>query len=258
MTSTHEPGPGPETIGVIGSGVMGSGIAQVMAIAGHRVVAFDIDPDVLSAAADLVDSGRFGVQGAVARGKLTEAEARAALDRITFTADRDAAAATDVIIEAVPERLDLKISLFRDLDRQCPDHTILASNSSGYPVQALAVATDRPDRVIGWHWASPPPVMRLAEIVRAPQTSDETTETICRMATAAGKNPIVIQDTATSWGYVTNRVYGAMIREANAVVAEGVASRAEVDQLMVDCFRWPSGPYGMVSGATTGWKPKDS
>lgn len=247
---------GKETIGVIGSGVMGSGIAQVMAIAGHPVVAFDIDPEVVAAAADLVASGRFGIQGAVARGKLTEAEGEAALGLIDFTTDRDAAAAVDVILEAVPERLDLKIQLFRDLDRQCPEHTILASNSSGYPVQALAVATDRADRVIGWHWASPPPVMKLAEIVRAPQTSDETTETICRLAAAAGKNPVVIQDSAMHWGYVTNRVYGAMIREANAVVADGIASRADIDQLMVDCFRWPSGPYGMVSGATTGWKAK--
>ena len=245
---------GTEKIGVIGSGVMGSGIAQVMAIAGHSVVAYDLDPDVVAAAPALVAEGRFGIQGAVARGKMTESEAEAALDRIDFTTDRDAAAAVDVILEAVPERLDLKIQLFRDLDQQCPEHTILASNSSGYPVQALAVATDRPDRVIGWHWASPPPVMKLAEIVRAPQTSDETTETICRLAAAAGKNPVVIQDSAMHWGYVTNRVYGAMIREANAVVAEGIASRAEVDQLMVDCFRWPSGPYGMVSGATTGWK----
>jgi len=245
---------GQETIGVIGSGVMGSGIAQVMAVAGHPVVAYDIDPDVVAAAPGLVAEGRFGIQGAVARGKLTEAEAEAALARIRFTTDRDAAAGVDVIVEAVPERLDLKIGLFRDLDRQCPEHTILASNSSGYPVQALAVATDRADRVVGWHWASPPPVMRLAEIVRAPQTSDETTDTICRLAAAAGKNPVVVQDSAMHWGYVTNRVYGAMIREANAVVAEGVASQAEVDQLMVDCFRWPSGPYGMVSGAATGWK----
>lgn len=245
---------GKERIGVIGSGVMGSGIAQVMAIAGHPVVAYDLDPDVVAAAPDLVAGGRFGIQGAVARGKMSESEAEAALGRIDFTTDRDAAAAVDVILEAVPERLDLKIQLFRDLDQQCPEHTIFASNSSGYPVQALAVATDRADRVIGWHWASPPPVMKLAEIVRAPQTSDETTETICRLAAAAGKNPVVIQDSAMHWGYVTNRVYGAMIREANAVVAEGIASRAEVDQLMVDCFRWPSGPYGMVSGATTGWK----
>ena len=243
-----------ETIGVIGSGVMGSGIAQTMAIAGYTVVAYDLDPEVVAAAPELVAEGRFGMQAAVARGKLTEAEAESALARIEFTTDREAAAGVDVIIEAVPERLDLKIELFRDLDQQCPEHTILASNSSGYPVQALAVATDRADRVIGWHWASPPPVMKLAEIVRAPQTSDETTDTICRLAAAAGKNPVVIKDSAMHWGYVTNRVYGAMIREANAVVAEGVASRTEVDQLMVDCFRWPSGPYGMVSGATTGWK----
>ena len=192
----------------------------------------------------------------MARGKLTAPEGEAALDRITFTTDRDTAEAVDVIIEAVPERLDLKIDLFRELDERCPAHTILASNSSGFPVQALAAATNRGDRVVGWHWASPPPVMRLAEIVRAPQTSEETIETVCRLAAAAGKNPIVVNDSATSWGYITNRVYGAMMREANAAVAEGVATRAEVDQLMIDCFRWPSGPFGMVSGATTGWKSK--
>ncbi len=245
---------GQTLIGVIGSGVMGSGIAQVMAIAGHPVVACDRDPDAVAAGPGLVGEGRFGLWGAVARGKMTESEAEAALARIDFTTDRDAAADAEVIIEAVPERLDLKIELFRDLDRECPEHTILASNSSGYPVQALAAATDRADRVIGWHWASPPPVMRLAEIVRAPQTSDKTTDAICRLAAAAGKNPVVVKDSAMHWGYVTNRVYGAMIREANAVVAEGIASRAEVDQLMVDSFRWPSGPYGMVSGATTGWE----
>jgi 3-hydroxybutyryl-CoA dehydrogenase/3-hydroxyacyl-CoA dehydrogenase len=242
-----------ERMGVMGAGVMGSGIAQVLAIAGHEVVCYDVAEEALEKGRATVDTGRFGVKGAVERGKLSAAEADAALARITFSSDLDQVAVADVVVEAVPERLDLKVRVFRDLDRRAPEATILASNSSGFPISALAAATDRPDRVVGWHWASPAPVMKLAEIVRAPSTSDETVETIRRLAAAAGKNPVVVKDAPTSWGYVANRVYFAMVREAQRVVQEGVASREEVDQLMVDCFRWPTGPFGMTRGAGSGW-----
>jgi 3-hydroxybutyryl-CoA dehydrogenase/3-hydroxyacyl-CoA dehydrogenase len=96
--------------------------------------------------------------------------------------------------------------------------------------------------------------MRLAEIVRGPETADETVATVVRLATAAGKNPVVVNDTTRAWGYVANRIYAAMAREARNVVDEGIATREQVDQLMVDCFRWPSGPFGMARGATSGWK----
>ncbi|HEX2849086.1 MAG TPA: 3-hydroxyacyl-CoA dehydrogenase family protein [Acidimicrobiales bacterium] len=242
-----------ERIGVMGAGVMGSGIAQVMAIAGHEVVCYDIAEEALEKGRATVDTGRFGVRSAVDRGKLSADEADAALERLTFTTDLDALAASDVVIEAVPERLDLKIKVFRDLDHRAGPTTILASNSSGFPIAALSAATDRPDRVIGWHWASPAPVMKLAEIVRAPDTSDETVEIVTRLAAGAGKNPIVVKDQPRTWGYVANRVYSAMSREARRVVEEGIATREEVDQLMVDCFRWPTGPFGMGRGAGSGW-----
>lgn len=243
----------PQQIGVMGAGVMGAGIAQVMAVAGHEVVCYDPSAEALDKGREGVDTGRFGVRGAVERGKLTEAEANAALARLVFTDELEAVHRSDVVIEAVPEKLDLKVSVFRELDRRCPADTILASNSSGFPIAALAAATDRPDRVVGWHWASPAPVMKLAEIVRAPSTSDETTEAVVQLASGAGKNPVVIKDAPTSWGYVSNRVYFAMVREAARVVQEEVATREEVDQLMVDCFRWPSGPFGMTRGAGSGW-----
>jgi 3-hydroxybutyryl-CoA dehydrogenase/3-hydroxyacyl-CoA dehydrogenase len=118
----------------------------------------------------------------------------------------------------------------------------------------MAAVTERPDRVIGWHWASPAPVMKLAEIVRGPHTSDDTVATVVRLAANAGKNPVVVKDTTRAWGYVANRVYAAMVQEALRVVNEGIATREEVDQLMVDCFRWPTGPFGMSRGATSGWK----
>lgn len=240
-------------IGVLGAGVMGGGIAQVCALAGDDVVCYDIAPDALDEARAHATSGRFGLDGAVSRGKVTREEADAALARITFSGSFDEAATTDLVIEAVPERLDLKIRVFRDLDRVAPSATILASNTSGLPIAALAASTDRPDKVIGWHWASPAPVMKLAEIVVTAETSAETITTVTEAAARCGKHPIVVKDNPMQWGFVANRVYFAMVREAQRVVDEGIATRAEVDQLMMDCFRWPSGPFGMVAGAGSGW-----
>ena len=240
-------------IGVLGAGVMGSGIAQVCALAGDDVVSYDVDKSALAEARAHVTTGRFGLDAAVARSKVTRAEADAALARITFSDSFEAAAATDLVIEAVPERLELKIRVFRDLDGLAPEATILASNTSGLPIAAMAAATDRPDRVIGWHWASPAPVMKLAEIVVTPETSETTIATVTDAATRCGKHPIVVKDNPMQWGFVANRVYFAMVREAQRVVDEGIATPAEVDRLMMDCFRWPSGPFGMVAGAGSGW-----
>ncbi len=236
------------TIGVLGAGVMGSGIAQVTATAGYPTVCYDIDASALAKGREHVTGGRYGLERGVERGKLTREEADAALTRLSFSDSFEQAATTDLVIEAVPEWLDLKVRVFRDLDRAAGESTILASNTSGFPIAALAAATDRPDRVVGWHWASPAPVMRFAEIVRARDTSAPTIETVCDVASACGKNPVIVNDAPTSWGFVANRVYFAMIAEARRVVDEGVASADDVDQLMMDCFRWPTGPFGMVKG----------
>ena len=241
-------------IGVAGAGVMGSGIAQVMALSGCEVVCRDNDEEVLNTASTSVDSGRFGVRSAVERGKLTGEEANNALERLHFTTEVKDFDDLDLIIEAIPERFDLKVSFWKELDETASDRTIFASNSSGFPISAMAAATERADRFIGWHWASPAPVMKLAEIIRGRETSQETVDAVVSLAESAGKNPVVISDTDTNWGYVTNRVYFAMVKEASAVVNEGIADRDQIDQLMTDCFRWPSGPFGMTRGATSGWK----
>lgn len=243
-----------QQIGVLGAGVMGGGIAQVLAVAGHDVVCCDISGEALRAGREAIEKGRFGIRRSVESGRLDADAGAAALGRVTFTEDRDALGSADMVIEAVPERLDLKISVFRELDRLVQPGGILASNTSGFSIGAMGAATDRPELVIGWHWASPAPVMKLAEIVRGPQTSDETVRVVTALAARAGKNPIVVTDQPRTWGHVANRVYSAMAREARRVVEEGLATPEEVDQLLVDCYRMPVGPLAMSGGATSGWK----
>lgn len=241
-------------IGVAGAGVMGSGIAQVLAISGCNVACLDLDDSVLKSARKNVEEGRFGLRSAVELGKLTVEDANTSLERINFTTESEELNDSDVLIEAIPERLDLKVSFWKEFDKTASDSTIFASNSSGFPISAMAAATDRPDRFIGWHWASPAPVMKLAEIVRGSKTSQETVDKVVSLAKTSGKNPVVIADNDTKWGYVTNRIYFAMVEEALAVVNQGIANREEIDQLMTDCFRWPAGPFGMTKGATSGWR----
>lgn len=242
-------------IAVIGAGVMGSGIAQVFAQSGHEVHCTDVDDAAVERAREGVTSGRYGVERAVERGKLSREDADATLARLRFSTDFEGAVReAGLVLECVPERLDLKIRVFRDLDRLAGADAILASNSSGFPLAALAAATDRPERVIVWHWASPPVVMRFAEIVTTDATDPAVVEAVRDLATGCGKNPVVVKDHPMAWGYVANRVYGAMIQEASRVVSEGIASHEDVNRLMVDCFGWPVGPFAMIKGAQTGWK----
>lgn len=233
---------------------MGSGIAQSLATGGYATVCYDVAKQALDKAREQVQGGRYGFERAVERGKLSEADAAAALDRLRFSDDLEEATAVDLVVECVPEKLDLKLRVFRELDAKAPPATLLASNSSGFPIVALAGATERPELVLGWHWASPPVIMRFAEIVVTESTDAAAIETVTGVARGCGKNPIIVKDAPMAWGYVANRVYGAMLREAARVVDEGVASHAEVNDLMVDCFNWPVGPFAMIKGASEGWQ----
>lgn len=232
---------------------MGAGIAQVLSLAGYETVGRDVSPDTIARAREIVADGKYGLRRAVSLGKITSEQADAALDRLTFTTDLEALADCDVVIEAVPEKLDLKVRVFREIDKVVKPSAVFASNSSGFPVAALAAATDRPQQVVAWHWASPVPIMNLAEIVRGPETSDETVDLVVRIAASGGKRPIVVKDAPLSWGYVANRVYAAATAEAHRVLNEGIATADEIDQLLVDCFRWPVGPFALAAGASAGW-----
>jgi len=241
-------------IGVVGAGVMGSGIAQCTATAGLETVCYDNSAAALERAEVHVTTGRFGFERGVERGKLSRADADEARQRLHFVGAIDEVAKSDLVIKCVPEKLDLKVRLFRELDQLASPETILASNTSGFPIAALAAATGRPERVVGWHWASPPVVMRFAEVVVTKDTAEQTRAAVCELASRCGKNPVVVRDNPMAWGFVSNRIYFAMVREAQRVVDEGVASRDEVNQLMVDGFNWPVGPVAMVKGAGEGWQ----
>jgi len=241
-------------VSVIGAGVMGSGIAQVLATAGFRTTCCDTSSEALSRAEDGVLNGRYGLRRGVERGKLTSEQLDQALSLLTFTDDLAQAAHVDLVVEAVFEDLGLKTRVFRDLDRLAPAGTVLTTNSSGFPIASLADATDRPGKVMGWHWASPVPVRQLAEIVVTPTAEPDAVALVVDTAVACGKNPIVVKDNPLEWGYVSSRVFVAAEKEALRILSEGLATAEEIDQLMVDCFGWPMGPLAMRTRTGANWE----
>lgn len=210
-------------LAVIGAGLMGSGIAQVSAQAGWDVVLRDVTDDALARGKDAI---RASYARFVAKGRLEEADADAALARITTTTDLDAAADADIVVEAVFE-LDIKHEIFRALDKLVRDDTVLASNTSAIPITKIAAATERPERVVGAHFFSPVPMMNLCELVRGYKTSDETLATTREFAESVGKTCIVVnRDVA---GFVTTRLITALVVEAAKLQESGVATAEDID-----------------------------
>jgi 3-hydroxyacyl-CoA dehydrogenase len=240
-----------ETVGVVGSGVMGSQIGQVLATAGCAVRLYDVDKGQLGRALERIEHGRFGLRRGVERGKLTAEQADEALARLSVTTGlEEACAGADMVAEVVPEDLGLKIDVFRRIDEVAPERCILVSNSSGFPIVAMAHATNRPERVMGWHWFRPCAVMPLAELVIHDGTSAEVRDAVVRAARRAGKRPQIVKDQPMAWGFVGNRILMAALREAARIVEEGVATEDQVDAVMRDGFRWPWGPFEFLKPGT--------
>ncbi len=238
-----------QRIGMIGAGVMGAQIAQVVASGGHTVHLYDINDGQLETALQRIEHGRFGLRGGVARGKLTEQEMHATLERIIPVTELEAACIdADLIIEAVPEDIKLKIRVFRRLDAACPPQTILTSNTSGLSIAALAGATDRPAQVLGWHWFQPCAVMKLAELVTHDETGDAALQSVTACAERSGRVVVTIKDQQMTWGFVGNRINRAVRLEAARIVDEGLATRDQVDTIMREGFRWPMGPFELQGG----------
>ncbi len=229
-----------ETIGVIGAGTMGNGIAHVCARSGYNVVLVEVEQRFLDRglAAITKNLGRE-----VEKGKLA-AEARdQVLARIRPSLDRRDLAGCQLVIEAASEKFEIKQQLFRELDELCPQETILASNTSSISITKLAGQTKRPDRVIGMHFFNPVPVMKLVEVIRGIATSDETYQAVKATAEKLGKTPVEVNDAP---GFVSNRILLPMINEAIYTVMEGVATPEAVDEVFKLGMAHPMGPLTLA------------
>jgi 3-hydroxybutyryl-CoA dehydrogenase len=226
-------------IAVIGAGAMGSGIAQVAALAGLGVTLIEVSDAAVEKGLDRV---RGNLQEWVAKGKMTQADKEAALGSIRGTTALEDLAPADVVIEAVTENYDVKLDLLQRVDALVRADTIIASNTSSISITKLAAAISHPDRFIGMHFFNPVPVMALVEIVRGLQTSDATHDAVEALALQLGKSPITVK---SGPGFLVNRILLPMINEAFFVLAEGDASATEIDEGMKLGCNHPIGPLAL-------------
>ena len=226
-------------IAVIGAGQMGNGIAQVAASAGYEVLMIDIKEEY-------VDRGIATIQKSlsklVSKERISQLDADEALARISTTTDRGECADVDLVVEAVPEILDLKTSIFSELDKICKPECILASNTSSISISTIANATNRPEKVIGMHFMNPVPIMKLVEIINGDQTSEATNSSVVEAAEKMGKIALSCND---SPGFVSNRILCPMLNEAILTLEEGVAEPEAIDGIMKLGMNHPIGPLAL-------------
>ncbi|WP_223701013.1 3-hydroxybutyryl-CoA dehydrogenase [Sutcliffiella deserti] len=225
---------------VIGAGQMGSGIAQVCAMAGFHVYMNDLKQEFLDRGLASITKN---ITRAVDKGRMTEEEKEKVLGNLTTTTTLEDAKHVDIVIEAAVENMDIKKKIFGELDKIAPEHTILASNTSSLPITEIAAATSRPEKVIGMHFMNPVPVMKLVEIIRGLQTADEVYQTIEDMTKELQKVPVEVNDFP---GFVSNRVLMPMINEAIFTVYEGVATPEAIDEVMKLGMNHPMGPLTLA------------
>jgi len=227
-------------VGIVGSGIMGLGIAETAAVHGFEVV-------LRSRAQSTADGMVAGMEKSLARqvekGKLPEAEREAALARVSAVSDLGALAECDLVIESVVEDLGVKKHLFSELDRICADHVVLATNTSTLPVVDLAMETGRPDKVCGVHFFNPAPVMSLVEVVRPITASDDTIALARSFAEACDKTPVVVKDQA---GFIVNALLFPYLNNAVRLLEQGVASTADIDAAMKGGCGFPMGPFALL------------
>ena len=224
---------------VIGGGTMGLDIAQVFARSGFEVVVRDIRDDIIQASEARLNKG---LDKLVAKGKMDEAGKAAITDNITFTTDLKLAADADLVVEAAIENLEIKKSVFAELDALCKPETILASNTSSISITAIAAATKRADKFIGMHFFNPATVMKLVEVIRGEHTSDETFKAVWDLSEAIGKVPVEVNEAP---GFVVNKILIPMINEAIDLLYTGVASVEGIDNAMKLGANHPIGPLAL-------------
>ena len=241
MNADSEDVMGIQIVTVVGGGTMGNGIAHVCALSGRDVRITDVSQDVLDGALATISEN---LDRQVNKEIISEAARDEALGRIQRMTDLEAATAgAQLIIEAIPEKADIKYDLFRRLDTIASAEAILATNTSSISITAIGAATARPDRVIGMHFMNPVPVMTLVEVIRGLATSDATTAAVMDFSTDLGKTPVEVND---SPGFVSNRILGPMINEAVFALMEGVADVEAIDSVMKLGMNHPMGPLALA------------
>ena len=225
---------------VIGAGQMGSGIAQVCAQAGYEVILNDMKDEFFERGLNTITKN---LTRDVEKGRKTEEEKSAILARITKSVAIKDAKNADIIIEAAVENMDIKQSIFKQLDEIAPKHAILATNTSSLPITEIAAVTKRPEQVIGMHFMNPVPVMKLVEIIRGLATTDEVYETVADMTKQLGKTGVEVNDFP---GFISNRILLPMINEAIYALYEGVATKEAIDDVMKMGMNHPMGPLTLA------------
>ncbi|MGK0465842.1 3-hydroxybutyryl-CoA dehydrogenase [Clostridium sp.] len=224
---------------VLGAGTMGAGIAQTFASKGYEVVLRDIKDE-------FVDKGLTGIKKNLERlvgtGRITEEHMEEVLSRITGTIDMNLAEDCDLVVEAAVENMEIKKQIFKELDAVCKPETILSSNTSSLSITEVGAATNRPGKVIGMHFFNPAPVMKLVEIIKGMATSQETFDKVKEISVAMGKDPVEVEEAP---GFVVNRILVPMINEAVGILAEGIASKEDIDKAMMLGANQPMGPLAL-------------
>jgi 3-hydroxybutyryl-CoA dehydrogenase len=230
-----------KNVAVIGAGTMGNGIAHTFAQFGFQVALIDISQESLDKAVKTITKN---LDRLVAKERLTEAQKEATLSNLnTFTTLEEGVKSADLVVEAATENVDIKLSIFKQLDAICASETILASNTSSISITKIGAATSRPDKVIGMHFMNPVPIMKLVEIIRGYATSDEVTKLIMETSKKLGKTPTEVNDYP---GFIANRILMPMINEAIYSLYEGVAGVEEIDTVMKLGMAHPMGPLQLA------------
>jgi len=224
---------------ILGAGTMGAGIAQVFAQKGHDVILRDIKQEFVDRGVAFIDKGLARL---VKKEKMSAGDKDAIMGRITGTVDLKLAADCDIVIEAAVERMDIKKSIFAELDSICDAKTILASNTSSLSITEISSATKRPEKVIGMHFFNPAPVMKLVEIIKGIATSDDTFNMVKELTESIGKEGVAVEEAP---GFVVNRILVPMINEAAGILADGVASAEDIDAAMKLGANHPIGPLAL-------------
>ncbi|MFC1984853.1 3-hydroxyacyl-CoA dehydrogenase family protein [Chloroflexota bacterium] len=229
-----------KTVGVVGCGTMGIGIAQVCAQSGYQAIISEVNDELLNKG--LASLNTF-LTGSVERGKLSQQDKDAILSRIRGTTDTQDFSDCDLVIEAVTENMDLKKKIFANLDKVCPKHAILATNTSCLSIIAMAAATSRPDKVLGLHFMNPVPIMKLLEVVKTINTSDDTLETGIDFGKSLGKTVVIAQDAP---GFIVNRLLAPFILNAISMLDSGIATKEDIDAGINLGLNHPMGPLTLA------------